>query len=172
MTNIIFIGYRGTGKTSIAGQLGAYLQRPVFDSDPEIECLAGKSIAEIFAQDGEAAFRDQEETVIAEILRRQAHFVLATGGGAVLRSATRQRLRDAGRVFWLTAAPETILQRIISDASSRTTRPNLTSLPPLDEIKAMLEKRETLYAETAHETIATDILPMQEIVKLIIAKME
>jgi shikimate kinase len=169
MTNIILIGYRGTGKTSIAEQLGKHLQRQVYDSDPEIECLAGKSIADIFAQDGETVFRDQEETVIAEILRRSAPFVLATGGGAVLRSATRQRLRDAGRVIWLTAAPETILRRIASDASSRTTRPNLTSLPPLDEIKAMLEKREMFYAETAHKTIATDTLSMQEIVKLIAA---
>jgi shikimate kinase len=140
----------------------------VFDSDPEIERLAGKSIAEIFAQDGEPAFRDLEESIIAEILSRPKPLVLATGGGAILRSGTRVRLRQSGQVFWLTAMPETILRRITGDAASQTMRPNLTSLPMLEEIETVLEQRKPLYVETAHKIIDVDFRTADEIVEIIL----
>ena len=164
MQSIIFIGYRGTGKTTVASTLAKRLGVPVFDSDIEIEHSAGKSIAEIFAQDGEPAFRDREESVIAEILARPNISVLATGGGAILRTDTRKRLRQAGQVIWLTATPETILRRISSDAATETMRPNLTSLPMYEEIVTVFNQRKPLYAETAHETIETDFQTIEEIV--------
>jgi shikimate kinase len=151
------------------------------DADVEIERQAGKSIAEIFVQDGEPAFRDLEESVIEAILAKEpeaAHsaapgreipFVLATGGGAILRSSTRERLRQSGRVIWLMATPETILHRITGDATSPTMRPNLTSLPLYEEIMTVLEQRKPLYAETAHETIDTDSQTADDIVDTIIA---
>lgn len=166
--SIIFIGYRGTGKTTVARQLAAQLGLPAKDSDAEIERKAGKTIAEIFAQDGEALFREMEESVIAEILGADEPVILATGGGAILRSATRNRLRRSGTVIWLTAAPATILRRITDDAHSATMRPHLTSLPPLEEIVSILEKRTPLYAETAHETICTDAETVDEIVRRVI----
>ena len=85
MQSFIFIGYRGTGKTTVAKTLAERLGIPAFDSDPEIERRAGKTIAAIFTQDGEAVFRDWEESVIAEILAKPNPLVLATGGGAILR---------------------------------------------------------------------------------------
>jgi shikimate kinase len=171
MNSLILIGYRGTGKTTISRKLGEQLQIPVFDSDWEIEHCSGKSIADIFAQDGETVFRDWEESAIAEILQ-QNHlnpFVLATGGGVILRQATRYRLKNAGHVVWLTATPETILYRIQGDPASATMRPNLTSLTQLDEIIHLLEKRNPLYAETAHEIIETDFLNTDEITNKITA---
>ncbi|MCL2709816.1 MAG: shikimate kinase [Planctomycetaceae bacterium] len=156
MQSLILIGYRGTGKTTVARKLAEHLGTPALDSDLEIERRAGKSIAEIFAQDGEPVFRDWEESVIAEILASPNPLVLATGGGAILRASTRERLRQSGHVIWLTATPETILRRIISDAASKTMRPNLTSLPMYEEIVTILEQRKPLYAETAHEIIDTD----------------
>jgi len=168
MQSLILIGYRGTGKTTVARKLAERLGIPVFDSDPEIERRAGKSIAEIFAQDGEAVFRNWEESVIAEILACPKPLVLATGGGAILRATTRERLRQSGRVIWLTATPETILRRITSDAASKTMRPNLTSLPMHEEIVTVLEQRKSLYAETAHETIETDHRTIDEIVAAIV----
>ena len=167
MQSFIFIGYRGTGKTTVAQKLADQLEISAFDSDVEIERQAGKNIAEIFAQDGEPAFRDLEEAVIAEILARPTPLALATGGGAILRDNTRKLLRQAGRVIWLTATPETILHRITHDAASKTMRPNLTSLPMRDEIVALLEQRIPLYAETAHEIIATDSLTIDEIVSIV-----
>ncbi|MDR0327323.1 MAG: shikimate kinase [Planctomycetaceae bacterium] len=170
MQTLILIGYRGTGKTTVARKLAERLGIPMFDSDVEIERWSGKSIAEIFAQDGEPAFRDMEESVIAAILAPdKREFVLATGGGAVLRSQTRERLRQSGRVIWLTATPETILRRISADAASKTMRPNLTSLPMREEIVAGLEQRIPLYAETALETIDTDSQTATEIVETILS---
>ena len=168
MQSFIFVGYRGTGKTTVAKKLAELLGIPMFDSDPEIETQAGKSITEIFTQDGESIFRDREESVIAEILARPMPWVLATGGGAILRNSTRKRLRQAGRVIWLTATPETILHRITNDATSKAMRPNLTSLPMRDEIVAVLEQRIPLYAETAHETVDTDTRTTDEIVEIVL----
>ena len=169
MQSFILIGYRGTGKTTIARKLADRLGLPAHDSDVEIEHRTGKSIANIFLQDGEPAFRNMEESVIAEILDRPKPLVLATGGGAILRESTRERLRQTGRVIWLTATPKTILRRITNDAASQTMRPNLTSLPMREEIVAVLEQRKQLYAETAHEILDTEILTVEEIVEAILA---
>ena len=173
--SIILIGYRGTGKTTVARGLSTRLDVPFFDSDAVIQRQADKTIAEIFAQDGESAFRDLEESVIATILNQtnptvSKGLILATGGGAVLRQTTRHTLRQSGRVFWLKALPETILQRISDDAASQTMRPSLTSLPMMDEIITLLNQREKLYAETAHEMIDTDIYPAEDIVQMIAEK--
>jgi len=170
MQSFIFIGYRGTGKTTIARKLAERLGVPAFDSDAEIERQAGKRIADIFAQDGEPAFRDLEESVIAGILAQSVPLVLATGGGAILRASTRTRLRQSGFVIGLTATPETILQRISSDAATQTMRPNLTDLPMREEIVAVLGQRKALYAETSHEIIDTDNRTVDEIVEHIFAK--
>jgi len=164
MQSLILIGYRGTGKTTVARKLAECLGIPSFDSDPEVERRAGKSIADIFVQDGEPTFRDWEESVIVEILSSRDPLVLATGGGAILRASTRERLRQSGRVIWLTATPETILHRITSDVASQTMRPNLTSLPMYEEIVTVLEQRKPLYDETAHEIIDTDCRTIDEIV--------
>jgi len=169
MQSFIFIGYRGTGKTTVARKLAERLGLPLFDSDLEIERRAGKRIAEIFAQNGETAFRDLEESVIAEILASKVPLVLATGGGAILRKNTRERLRQSGRVIWLTAMPETILYRITHDAETEAMRPHLTSLPMREEIVTILEQRQPLYAETAHETWNTDSRTTDEIVESILA---
>lgn len=164
----ILIGYRGTGKTTVARLLGERLGIPSADSDELIQVKAGKSIAEIFASDGEAFFRDLEAAAIAEILDAEQPLVLSTGGGAILRPETRQLLRNRGRVVWLTATPETILDRIQGDAGSAETRPDLTSLPPLDEIVSLLEKRRSFYDETAHATVPTDALDPENVVRHIL----
>jgi shikimate kinase len=165
---IILIGYRGTGKTTIARKIAGQLAIPVKDSDAEIECRAGKTIAEIFGQDGEAVFRDLEESVIAEILHSGERLVMATGGGAVLRSSTRELLRRSGTVFWLTATPATLLHRISGDIHSKTMRPNLTPLPMMEEIASVLEKRIPLYQSTAHQTVCTESATPDEIAQWII----
>lgn len=168
-THIILIGYRGTGKSTLARLLAARVGLPAFDSDPEIERRAGKTIAEIFAQDGEAAFRDHETRVLTELLESsETPIVLATGGGAVLSPENRRRLKESGRVLWLTASPETILQRLQGDPATATTRPSLTNLPAAEEIVALLEARRPLYEETAHETVDTETLSPEEIAERIL----
>jgi len=153
--SLILIGYRATGKTTLAKLLAARLGWDWIDADAEIERRACKSIARIFAEDGEPAFRDLEVQVIADLCRRD-RLVLATGGGAPMRTESRRAMRAAGPVVWLTARPETILARMNSDATTAARRPNLTAKSPLDEIVELLAVREPIYRETADYTIPTE----------------
>ena len=145
---IVLIGYRATGKTTVARHLAARLKWDWGDADVEIERQAGKSIARIFAEDGEPAFRDLEARVIAELCGREK-FVLAAGGGAPLREESRCAMRQSGHVVWLTAAPATILARMTADATTAQRRPSLTQHPPLEEIVRLLGRREPVYRESA-----------------------
>ena len=122
ISRIVLIGYRATGKTTLARLLAERLGWAWIDADVEIERRAGKSIARIFAEDGEPAFRDLEARVIADLCRRD-RLVLAAGGGAPLRAESRQAMREGGQVVWLTARPETILARMSGDADHRRAAP-------------------------------------------------
>ncbi len=100
MENIVLIGMPGCGKSTVASLLGKATGRPVLESDEEIVRLAGKSIPEIFRQDGEEAFRDLETRVLRDLGARTG-CVISTGGGCVTREENRALLRQNGRVFWL-----------------------------------------------------------------------
>ena len=100
---------------------------------------AGKSIAAIFAEDGEPAFRDLEAAVVAELARRR-RTVVALGGGAVLREANRHAIRAAGPVVWLTASVDTILERLAADESTASRRPNLTTIGGRAEIETVTRR--------------------------------
>jgi shikimate kinase len=156
------IGYRATGKTTLAKRLGEMLGWDWLDADVEIERAAGKSIARIFAEDGEPAFRDLEARIIADLCRRE-RLVLATGGGAPLREETRRALRAAGKVVWLTATPETIFARMNGDATTADRRPSLTGHAPFDEIVQLLARREPIYRETADFILDTENCSTEEL---------
>ncbi|MDR2761715.1 MAG: shikimate kinase [Planctomycetaceae bacterium] len=160
---MILVGYRATGKTTVASILSDRFLIPAIDSDKEIEREAGKSIAEIFASCGEIVFRDMEESIISRLLLRGDSMILSTGGGVILRESTREKLRLSGKVVWLQASPEIILGRMQADSKSKTTRPSLTSLPPLDEIIELLEKRKSLYEQVSTISINTDNLTPTQI---------
>jgi shikimate kinase len=153
--NLVLIGLRGTGKTTVARLLAERLAWECFDADAEIESRAGKSIAAIFADDGEAAFRDLESRVVADLANR-AHVVLALGGGAVMREENRRAIAAQGRVVWLAASPETLLRRIQADRASAARRPNLTSAGGITEITATLDARRAVYGACAHLTVDTE----------------
>ena len=138
------------------------------DADVEIERLAGKTIARIFAEDGESAFRDLEARVIADLCGRD-RLVLAAGGGAPMREENRRIMRQSGKVVWLTARPETILKRMSGDATTAQRRPNLTDKDPLEEIVQLLARREPVYRETADLWIDTDDRTPEDITASILA---
>jgi shikimate kinase len=169
--NLILIGYRATGKTTLARLLAGQLGWDWIDADVEIERRAGKSIARIFAEDGEPAFRDLEAQVIADLCRRE-RLVLAAGGGAPMRDENRQTMRDRGTVVWLTAPPETILARMSDDATTAMRRPNLTDEGPLKEILTLLERREPIYREAAHHVVDTEGKPPEQLVGEILDRLE
>ena len=155
MMNLVLIGYRATGKTTLARHLAQRLGWDWIDADVEIEDRAGKSIAQIFAEQGEPAFRDLEAEVIADLCS-QPRLVVAAGGGAPLREESRRAMRKSGQVVWLTAMPETILARMTNDATTDDRRPSLTNCPPLEEITQLLCRREPIYRESAHLTVDTE----------------
>jgi shikimate kinase len=149
--NLALIGARGTGKTSVGRLVAERLGLPFADADGELERRAGRSIAAIFAAQGEPAFRVLEEEVLGELTARDG-LVLATGGGVVLRAANRRALRRFGRVVWLTAAPDVLVGRLRLDAGGR---PALTEAGLLAEIAAVLEARIPLYQEVADAIVDT-----------------
>lgn len=153
--NIALIGYRGTGKSTVARHLALRLGREWVDADVEAEWRAGKSIATMFADDGEAAFRDLEASVLADLLERD-ELVLAAGGGAVLREPTRRRLKTRARVVWLRAEPATILDRTAADVTTAARRPGLTTLGSEREVITLLAERTPLYRQCADFEIYTD----------------
>jgi shikimate kinase len=152
---LTLIGYRATGKTTLARLLAGRLGWSWIDADVEVERRSGKSIAEIFADGGEPAFRDIEAQVIADLCRRD-RLVLAAGGGAPLRPESRQAMRQGGKVVWLTARPETILARMSDDATTAARRPSLTNRTPLAEIVELLKNREPIYRESADFVVNTE----------------
>jgi shikimate kinase len=161
--NLVLIGYRGTGKSTVAQLLAARLGCACVDTDHEIEQRASRTIAEIFRLDGEAAFRQQEADVIAEAVKRDG-IVLSLGGGAVLRSDNRAALAHAGRTIWLKASTETILARLAQDVSTQTRRPPLTSAGEKAEVIQLLAQREPLYQTCADLEVDTDDRTPEEIV--------
>ncbi len=151
--NIYLIGYRGTGKTTVARLLAARLGWPVVDADERLEQTAGRSIAEIFAADGEKAFRDLESSVLEQLATRNP-CVISLGGGVELRERNREVLRG-GRVVWLRAPAAELWARITRDPTSGGRRPNLTASGGLAEVEQLLNAREPFYRQCADLIVET-----------------
>jgi len=168
--NIILIGARGCGKSTIGRLLAERLGRPYFDSDDEIEAHAGKSIAEIFAAEGETGFRDRETQVVAD-LAAQDRAVIALGGGAVVRPENRRAI-EAAHVVWLTASPATLWRRIEADAATARRRPQLSPQGGITEIIATLDARREIYGRCAHLVVDTEGKSPREIADAICEKLD
>lgn len=168
--NIVLIGLRGTGKTTVARLVAEKLGWPWHDADRVVEARAGKSIAELFRQEGEPVFRDLEAQVVAD-LAAQDQCVLALGGGAVLRAETRQAIAGQGFVVWLTASPETLWSRISTDGENTARRPNLTLAGGIDEIIATLDARRAIYGGCAHCTVDTEGRSPQQVADAIVEQL-
>ena len=164
---LVLVGMPGSGKSTVGRHLARRLRLPFFDSDHVIEERLGCSIREYFAREGEAAFRDLEEQAIDE-LTAGASCVLATGGGAVLRPANRQRLHERGRVVYLRSSPEELYRRLRHDS----TRPLLQVADPLARLRALYAERDPLYRETAHFVIETGRPSVPTLVNMIAMQLE
>lgn len=166
---ITLIGYRGTGKSSVAGALAVRLRWTSVDADDQIEALAGKSIERIFAEDGEAEFRRLERETMHRLLASGDRLIVAAGGGAVLDEQTRRDMRQAGPVVWLRASVDSILSRLSGDATTASRRPNLTPQGGRTEVEQLLAQREPLYRQTASLIVDTDQRTIEQIVETILA---
>jgi shikimate kinase len=170
--NIVLVGLRGSGKTSVGRILADRLGWPFLDTDAEVEREAGRSIRDIFEEDGENRFRDIEERVVRRVSERDGT-VIATGGGVVLRSANVEALRKNGFVAHLDAPPETLVERIAGDSSTPSRRPPL--LPGNDdatEMRRLAEARAPLYAAARDMVLDTSRLSPEEAAEAILKEME
>jgi shikimate kinase len=168
--NVFLIGYRGSGKTTVARRLAELLGWTFIDADAELESRAGKSIKEIFAAGGEPAFRELESRVITDLAERNEH-VVALGGGAILRDANRKAIAGRGPVVWLQASPETLFARINADPTTADRRPNLTAEGGVDEIRKLLEERTPMYKKAAVLAVDCNRLDPDEIARQILASL-
>lgn len=166
---ISLIGYRATGKTTVGQQLAARLGWDFVDIDREIEQTAGKSIAAIFAEDGELRFRELEREELSRQLSRNS-VVVSPGGGAILDEQSRERLRQAGPVIWLQAQVETIVRRLQQDATTTSSRPSLTGQGIVEEVASVLSQRSPLYTETASLMVDTEDRSITAIVDEIVSR--
>ena len=139
---IVLVGMMGSGKSSVGRRLAGRLGLPFVDADTEIETAAHMTIPEIFAQRGEAEFREGERRVISRVLTTRAPLVLATGGGAFMNAETRERVRELGISVWLKAEPDVLMRRV----RKRSNRPLLHTADPEATLRRMLAEREPVYA--------------------------
>jgi shikimate kinase len=164
--NIVLIGYRGTGKSSVARILAARLGRELISTDKEIVQRAGRSVPEIVSQNGWEYFRDLESEVCREFADRD-QLVIDTGGGAMLRSQNVEMLKRNGKLFWLTASVETIASRIGGD----TQRPSLTGTKTfLEEIEDVLRERTPRYHAAADYIIPTEGQSVDQLAQVILSQ--
>ncbi|GIQ68301.1 shikimate kinase [Xylanibacillus composti] len=163
--NIIFVGFMGTGKTTLGRLLAERLQWPFIDCDEKIVQKAGMSIADYFAMHGEAAFRDLETEVIREVLSGRMQ-VVSTGGGSVLRESNRALMKNGGLVIALTADKDTILQRVRHDSG----RPLLQGDAEA-RVGKLLKEREGAY-DFADISINTAQRSMEQAIQRILESLE
>jgi shikimate kinase len=162
MQNLALAGFMGTGKSSVGRMAAEHLRFAFIDTDELIENEIGKSVAEIFAQQGEAAFRKYERDVVKALSgRRQT--VIATGGGLVLDPSNLASLKTHALVVCLWAAPETIWERV----QSQTHRPLLQTSDPQGKIKELLAQRAPAYRQ-ADVLLHTGFRSTKEVVQQVL----
>ena len=153
--NVVLIGFRGSGKSTIGQALSDRLKREFIDCDAWIERHTGLTIREIFEKHGESHFRTLESQAIGELSAMDGK-IIATGGGAALKYQNMQVFkRQDSRIFFLEVGPETAFRRIQEDATSGARRPALTEKDPFTEVKEQIEFRRPYYLKGADATITT-----------------
>jgi shikimate kinase len=165
--NIVLIGYRAVGKSTVAAQVAHRLGRPMIDLDAVMEQEAGESIPDLVRREGWAEFRRREKAVVKRYAS-QAGMVLATGGGVILDAENTARLRATGKLIWLKATPATIKARLSQDQQQTAARPGLTPKGTLNEIDEVLAWREPLYQAAATVSLSVDTASAAEVAQRIV----
>lgn len=163
--NIILIGFMGSGKTTVGFKLSYRLRTPVEDTDKLIERREGKTINQIFAEKGEAYFRQRETELLEEIKDRTYTRIVSVGGGTPVNPVNRQLLKQCGTVIYLRAKPETIYERVKGD----TARPLLRCEDPYARICELMAERGEAYEECADVIVDTDGISIDEVLNRIVS---
>jgi shikimate kinase len=162
--HLVLVGLMGSGKTTVARIAADRLGRRLIDSDTVIEKATGRTVREIFADDGEAAFRSLETAALLDALASPEPVVIAAAGGVVLRDENRVALKRANaRVVWLCATPEVLIDRVMSSGH----RP-LLDTDPAGTLQRMHAEREVLYREVADAIVFVDHRSPNEVVEAVL----
>jgi shikimate kinase len=162
--NIVLIGYRGTGKSSVGRVLANTMKRELISTDAEIIRRANLAVPEIVKRFGWEHFRDLESEVCRDVSGKDS-LIIDTGGGAILRPQNVQVLKAGGWLVWLTATVPTILRRIGHD----TQRPSLTGTKTFtEEVEEVLKEREPKYHAAADQIVSTDDRDIEEVARAIL----
>lgn len=166
--NLILIGYRGAGKSSVGRLLAERLGWDLISTDAEIVRKAGLPIPDIVQRFGWDHFRNLESAVCRELADKD-HLVIDTGGGAILRPENVDSLKATGSLVWLTVEVRTIIERIGGD----TQRPSLTGAKSFtDEVEEVLRERQPKYQAAADHIVATDEKSLSEVADTIMALLQ
>ncbi|MBD5529498.1 MAG: shikimate kinase [Lachnospiraceae bacterium] len=161
--NVVLIGFMGSGKSTMGIRLSYRLQYILEDTDKLIETKAGMTISEIFAREGEEAFRQMETQLLQQLVEKKGRRVYSVGGGTPVRAVNRPLLKKLGTVVYLRTRPETVYERLKND----TTRPLLQGEDPLGKIRSLMAERESAYAETADVILDVDEMTTDQVVESI-----
>ncbi len=162
--NIVLIGFMGCGKSTVGEKLAERLSYSFLDTDLYIEKREGKTISEIFEQDGEKYFRDTETKSIQELVESTEKTIVSSGGGLPLRAENAKLLQKLGFVIYLKVKKETVLSRLEGD----TTRPLLQCEDPAKRVEELLNYRDPIYEVGAHMVVQVDGKSVEEIVQEIV----
>ena len=166
--NLILIGYRGAGKSSVGRLLAERLGWDLISTDAEIVRKAGLPIPDIVQRFGWDHFRNLESAVCRELADKD-HLIIDTGGGAILRPQNVENLKATGSLVWLTVEVRTIIERIGGD----TQRPSLTGAKSFtDEVEEVLRERQPKYQAAADHIVATDEKSLAEVADMIMALLQ
>jgi shikimate dehydrogenase len=157
--NIVLIGFMGSGKTTVGKELAQRLQMDFLDTDSYIEEKAGKTITEIFHDEGEEAFRKLETEALEHLRDTVSHTVFSTGGGMPLRVENARLLKEIGKVYYLMADSYTIYDRV----KDNTDRPLLQGENPYEKICSLMNERKLLYEKAADVVVDTNSNDLDEV---------
>ncbi len=150
---LALIGLRCSGKTRLGRALAEFAGTPFVDLDDELEPGSSRGAGELLAEVGEARFREIEARALERVLEREPPFVLATGGGAIERAASRVLLAERAICLWLRADPHVLAARLSGDSALR---PPLAGGGPLEEVALLAARRDPLYAGIARAELWSD----------------
>ncbi|MEN8256286.1 MAG: shikimate kinase [Thermodesulfobacteriota bacterium] len=168
--NIVLIGYRATGKTSVGKIIAKKLNRPFVDSDHAVEKKAGQSISAMVEARGWNAFRTKEKNILLELTKKPGQ-IIACGGGAILHQDIWAGIKENSFVVWLKADIETIYSRLAADKATSSQRPSLSGQDIYQEVAEVLKERTPLYRHGCHlELDATG--SMEDIVDKILTRFQ
>jgi len=169
--NIVLIGFRCAGKTSVGQELARRLSRSFVDCDEYIERKTNLKIREIFDIAGESYFRMLEGDAIAD-LAKQDGAVIATGGGAALKYKNIRNLKRNGVIIWLDVKPQAVLERMDRDTQNGEGRPPLTKLSPEEEVHQQMDFRRPYYLSAADYVVSSDAGSLEDTVRQILEKLK